>query len=183
MIDADDLIARVQAGPASDSLLYELAAAYIAETTTAAQRGAMRAAVASPELKAAYETLYFDGAGIEDPPHFVRHTLAALFLTGGYGDPETARRVADELRLFAAHHQVDYQAHLAAIRALPGVRPGRTRRLRFVLGMGALVAALIVGTLAVQFMPESWRIVLQIALLLGVMGGQMALLYWYFRTR
>jgi hypothetical protein len=171
MIDA--LIARADA-----AALNELADLYIAEATTAEQRQAIRKAVVP--LRQAYEDLYFDGVGMDEPETFVRRTLAALYLTVGYGDPAVAKGVMSELRTFAAHHGVDLAAQMERIRALPGSRPTNPKRRRFGISIVALFAVLVLGTLAVQAAPEPLRLILQIAVLLGAAGGQMALLYWYF---
>jgi hypothetical protein len=172
MIDA--LIAQ-----ADTAALTELADLYAADTTTAEQRQAIRKAAVP--VRQAYQDLYFDGVGMDEPEMFVRRTLAALYLTAGYGDPAVAKGVMGELRAFAAHHGVDISAQMERIRALPGSRPTNPKRLRFGLGIVALFAALVLGTLVVQAVPEPLRLILQIVVLLGAAAGQMVLLYWYFR--
>jgi len=175
MIDA--LIARADA-----DALYELADLYAATSTTAEQRQAIRAAI-NPAVRQAYEDLYFEGVGIDEPEGFVRRTLAVLYMTDGYGNPATAKQVMSELRTFAEHHGLDLAAQMEHLRSLPGSRPTNPKRLRFGIGNVALFAALVLGTLAVQAAPEPLRLILQIAILLGVAGAQMALLYWYFGSR
>jgi hypothetical protein len=176
MIDA--LIAQ-----ADVAALTELADLYAADTTLAEQRQAIRKAVTNPSLRQAYEDLYFDGVGMDEPEPFVRRTLAALYMTDGYGNPATARQVMSELRTFADHHHIDLAVQIERIRALPGSRPSNPKRLRFGIGNVALFVTLILGTLAVQGAPETLRLILQIMVLLGVAGAQMALLYWYFGSR
>ncbi len=86
MSNIDALIAQ-----ADSAALNELADLYIADTTSAEDRRAVRAAVAGAAIQQAYEDLYFDGVGMDEPELFVRRTLAALYMTGGYGNPATAR--------------------------------------------------------------------------------------------
>lgn len=176
MSNFDALIARGDA-----AALNELADLYLADSTTADERQAMRKAAVP--VRQAYEDLYFDGVGMDEPEMFVRRTLAALYLTAGFGDPAVARQVMSELRTFAAHHGVDITAQMEHIRALPGSRPTNPKRLRFGLGIVGLFAALVVGTIAAQAASDPLRLILQIGMLLGVAGGQMALLYWYFGSR
>jgi hypothetical protein len=181
MSNLEDLIAHAQAHPETRDALLALVDAYLDETVTAQQRAAIRAAAADPRLRQAYENLYYDGVGMEQPVCFVRRMIAALFMTGGLSDPETGRQIVAELRLFADHHGIDFDSHRDSIRALPGARPPRPRRLRFALANAVLFGTLVLGTAALQAMPGTLRLVLQIVLLLAVAGGQMALLYWYFR--
>ena len=177
MSNIDALIARTDA-----AALHELADLYTADMTTAEQRQAIRAAM-NPAVRQAYEDLYFEGVGMDEPELFVRRTLAALYLTGGYGNPTVAKQVMGELRTFAEHHNVDLAPQMEHLRSLPGSRPTNPKRLRFGIGNVTLFATLVLGTLAVQAAPEPLRLILQIVILLGVAGAQMALLYWYFGSR
>jgi hypothetical protein len=178
MPDLDALITRAST-QADAAALNELADLYAADTTTAEERQAIRAAV-NPVVRQVYEDMYFEGVGMDEPETFVRRTLAALYLTEGYGNPATASQVMRELRTFAAHHGVDLAAQVAHIRSLPGSRPTNPKRLRFGVGNIVLFATLVLGTLAVQAAPEPLRLILQIVVLLAVAAAQMALLYWYF---
>jgi hypothetical protein len=175
MIDA--LIARADA-----AALQELADVYTADTTTAEQRQAIRAAM-NPAVRQAYEDLYFEGVGMDEPESFVRCTLTALYMTDGYGNPAVAKQVMGELRTFAGHHGVDLASQMEHLRSLPGSRPTNPKRLRFGIGNVTLFATLVLGTLAVQAAPEPLRLILQIVILLGTAAAQMALLYWYFGSR
>ncbi|MAS35210.1 MAG: hypothetical protein CL610_14455 [Anaerolineaceae bacterium] len=180
MTHLDDFIETARAQPDAAHLT-QLADLYLAEATTSEQRQQIRAAAAVPLFKQAYENLYFEGVGMDDPPMFVRRTLAALFMTRGFGHVDTARQIVSELETFADHHRVDYATHYDEVRALAGVPVSRARRIRFLIGNAALLGTLALGTAALQVAPEGARLVLQIVLLLGVVGTQMAFLYWYFR--
>ncbi len=181
MPNVEALIEQIETQPDTAALL-ELVDRFLDETTTAAERQAIRAAVDREDLKQAYETLYFEGTGMEQPEIFLRRMLAVLFMTRGLSDPDTARQIVSELRVFATHHGLNFEAFRDSVRALPGARPQRPRRRPFLIGNAALFAALALGTAAVQTAPETLRLILQISVLLGVIGAQMALLYWYFRT-
>lgn len=182
MPDFDAMLVRVRTQPEPD-LLHQLTDLYFSDATWAEEREMIRAAVADPVVRRAYEDLYFNGVGMEEPELFIQRTLAALYMTGGYGSSATARQVMGELRAFAAHHGVDLAAQMAHLRALPGARPANPKRLRFGIGNITLFAVLVLGTLAVQAAPETLRLILQIVVLLAVAGAQMALLYWYFGSR
>src|SRR5690606_2056673 len=97
MSNLENLLAQAQKHPEAGDALLALADAYLDETTTAQQRAAIRAAVDDPRLKQAYENLYCDGVGMEQPEHFVRRMIAVLFMTGGLSDPETTRQIVAEL--------------------------------------------------------------------------------------
>lgn len=181
MANIEALIAQIETQP-DDAALLELADRFLDETTTAAERQIIRTAVQRREIKQAYEQVYFEGVGMEQPDQFLYRTLAALFMTNGLSDPDTARQIVGELRVFAAHHGLNFEAFRDRVRALPGARPRHPKRRLFLIGNAALFTALALGTAAVQTAPETLRLMLQIGVLLGVAGAQMALLYWYFRT-
>jgi hypothetical protein len=176
-----ELIQQLQTNPDSPDSLLALADVYVDAQTTAAERQQIRRLTRTPELRQSYETLYFDGVGMEQPDAFIRCSLAALWMTGGFTSRDSAQHILDELRLFADHHQVSFEAEWERIRALPGVRVSRARRLRFWLSHMVLIALLLTGTAALQADPQTPQPALQIGLLLSVIGAQMALLFWYFR--
>ncbi|MBZ0302688.1 MAG: hypothetical protein K8J31_23285 [Anaerolineae bacterium] len=181
MADIDALIRNVRTQPRSVDSLLALIDLYLDETTSAAQRGVIRAAAADPDLKTGFENLYFEGESMDQPDLFLRRMIAALFMTAGFSDPDTARRIVGELRVFAEHHHLVFDAYRDAVRALPGARPVHPKRFRFLVMNGALIGTLVLGTVALQMMAEPLRILVQIGLLLAVAGGQMALLFWYFQ--
>lgn len=174
-----ELVNHIQAHPDSTHSLRELIDLYLAESTTAEERRLMRDAASTPEVRLACENLYFDGVGMNDPPRFVRQTLAAASLTRGYSSPELARQIVGELRVYASHHGVDVDAELAAIRALPGAQRPRRNWRRFALLNGLLLLVLVLGTVIAQMTPAP--LVVQVIVLALVMAGQMWLLYRLFQ--
>ena len=181
MTSLPDLIEYVQAHPESTESLIGLIERFLAESTTADERQAIRQVAAEPNVVVACEILYFDGVRMQEPGVFVRQTIACLFMTSGYRDRETARRVASELRVFAEHHGVDFNQQHEAIRALPGVQRSPRRWKHFLLVNAGLFVLLLAGTVLVQTLEDPARIVVQLAVLLGVIGTQMAVLYHFYR--
>ncbi len=175
--DFESLLSRVQAQPEDQRALLDLADLFLAETTTQAQRRQIRAALNTPAHKLACENLYFDGVGMETPEPFVQHILALLFMSSGFGDRETARRILSELHVFAGHHGLDFEAHYSAIRDLPGARRGQGSRRRYLLLNAGLLLVLLIGVVLIQRVPSGWQIPLQIALFIALLGAQLALLY------
>ena len=100
MTDLSDLIEHVQVHPESTQSLLELIDIFLAQTTPVAARQTIRQAAADPAVALAYENLYFDGVGMNQPETFVQQTIATLFMTSGFRDRDTARRIAGELRVF-----------------------------------------------------------------------------------
>ena len=88
MSELPDLIEHVQAYPESTQSLLELIDIFLAEATSAGARRTIRQMAAAPDVTLAYENLYFDGVGMNQPAAFVRQTIASLYITGGYRGTE-----------------------------------------------------------------------------------------------
>ena len=181
MENLPDLIKHVQSYPESTRSLLELIDIFLDRTTSVAERQAIRQAAGVPDVTLAFENLYFDGVGMNQPEAFVRQTIATLFMTGGFRDRDTAQQIVGELRVFADHHGVDFDRQHEMIRALPGVQRAPRRVRRFLLMNAALFVMLIVGTVVVQTLPDPVRIGAQLVVLLAVIGTQMAVLYRFYR--
>ncbi len=151
---------------------------FLDPATTAEERQALRRASSTPENKMAYEQQYVDGEYMDQPQAFVRHTLAALFLTRGFTSRESAQQILAELRLFAADHQLDFDLMYQEVSELPGARrSGRNRRSFALMNIG-LFAGLILGTIVIyNFTTPPLQIILQLGLLLGIVTAQLLLLY------
>ena len=175
-----ELLAHLQAHPESRDSLIELADVFLAEATSAAQRQQIRAVLADHSLRLACENLYFDGVDMEQPDQFARRILATLFMSGGYSSREMAQQIIGELRVFTAHHGVDFEAHMDAIRALPGARRSRAR-LRFLLLNAVIFLALILGLSLIQNAGSLEQLVLQVILFAVIVAAQLFLLYRYLR--
>jgi hypothetical protein len=173
------MLARVQQQPDNQPALLDLADYFLSDDCGNGERRQIRGRCKTEPLQAAYESLYFEGMGMDQPAAFIRRTLAALFMTGGFSHRETAQRILGELRVYAEHHGVDFDSHYATIRDLPGARRAQGSRRRFLLRNAGLFAALVTGLLLIQQAPPSVQIPLQIGLFAGLMAAQMALLYRY----
>jgi hypothetical protein len=172
---------RLLPDPDSQESLLAAADAFLAESMSAAERQQMRAACSTPAIKLAYENLYFDGTGMENPALFLQRILVALFMSGGFSSRETAQQISAELRIFAAHHGLDFDAQMEAIRSLPGARARRMGRRRFLV-WNALVFILLLLILALlQNLDSGWALLLQLGGLAAVIAAQLLLLYRYLR--
>ena len=163
--------------PGPESLL-RLTTRFLDPAATADERQALRRATSTPAFKQAYEQHYVDGAGMDQPQVFIRHTLAALYLTSGFTSRESAQQILAELRDFAGQEQVDFDAIYTEVRSLPGARRSRSTRRRFVLVNIGLFVVLILGTITIHNMTvPPLQTLLQLVLLAGVIAGQLLLLY------
>jgi hypothetical protein len=159
-------------------VLTALTSRFLDPETTDDERRALRRAASTPERKFAYEQHYVDRADTDDPLIVIRHTLAALFMTTGFTNRESARQIVAELRELAEAHHLDFAALYEEVSMLPGARRSQRVRRLFALGNVGLFAALIIGTIIVhQVTTPPLQIVLQLALLVGVVAGQILLLY------
>jgi hypothetical protein len=179
MTNLTELADHIQAHPESTQSLREMIALYLADSTTADERRLMRTMASHPDVRLAYENLYFDGVGMNDPAHFVQQTLVAASLTRGYSSPEIAKQIIGELRVYADHHGVDVDAQLEAIRALPGAqRPLRNWR-RFILVNALLLLGLALGTALAQ--TTLVPLLAQMIVVAVVMATQLWLLYRFYQ--
>ena len=146
--------------------------------TSANERQSLRRRTKTSAHKLAYEQDYVDGLGTDQPEKFIRHTLAALYLTGGFTSRESAQLILAELRDFAVENQIDFDRLYLEISSLPGARRTKQLQRAFLLGNILLFVALIIGTVIIQrYLSDGVQIALQVGLLIGVVAGQLVLLY------